>query len=233
MSTLWTLMRRAHEGHGPEARDAQSVCIERYRRAAYRYLLGAVRDPDQAEELFQEFAFRFVRGDFRNARREVGRFRDYLRSALSHMIDDHRRSQRRSPAPLNDDVPAQAAETSADDDDAFLGTWRTEMMNQAWSALQAENDTHHAVLLHYVSNPDCSAADAAAAVTVQLGKPITVANIRVILHRARQRFADLITEEVAQTLDSPTRQELAEELRVLNLTKLCKRSLRSWHEAKR
>jgi hypothetical protein len=84
-----------------------------------------------------------------------------------------------------------------------------------------------------VRNPDCSAADAAAAVSAELGKPLTVANIRVILHRARQRFAELITQEVAQTLDSPTRQELAEELRVLNLTKLCKRSLRSWHEAKR
>jgi hypothetical protein len=47
-----------------------------YHRAVHRYLLGALRDEDAAEELFQEFALRFVRGDFRWADRGRGRFRD-------------------------------------------------------------------------------------------------------------------------------------------------------------
>ena len=35
--------------------------------AAYRYLLGAVHDPDAADDLCQDFAVRFLRGDFRRA----------------------------------------------------------------------------------------------------------------------------------------------------------------------
>ena len=47
---------------------AQSVYLfPGYQGAAYRYLTAAVGDPDVAAELFQEFAVRFLRGDFRRA----------------------------------------------------------------------------------------------------------------------------------------------------------------------
>jgi RNA polymerase sigma-70 factor (ECF subfamily) len=146
---------------------------------------------------------------------------------------------------LTDDVPAPVRSTSvpaettttttttADmehEDQAFLSAWRAEMMNQAWSALQGESPTQHAVLLYYVDHPDCTAREAAAALADPFGRVPTSGNIRIALHRARERFAELITGEVARTLGSPTRKELAEELRILNLSRLCKRSLRGWGE---
>jgi RNA polymerase sigma-70 factor (ECF subfamily) len=225
VGTPWSLMRQAHEGHGHAAQDAQRALIEHYRRAVYRYMLGAVRDAEQAEELFQEFAFRFVRGDFRNANPNAGRFRDYLRSSMSHLINDWRRSRRRSPGPLHESAPAP---DSSGEDDVFLNSWRTELINQTWSALAADNTNQHAVLLYYVQHSGCSAADAAEALARQLGRPMTTANVRVQLYRARERFAELLAKEVARTLDSPTRLDLAEELRVLNLLNVCKRSLRLW-----
>ena len=74
LSTAWSLLRLAHEGGTADARDAQALLLERYRRAVYRYLVGALKNESEAEDLFQEFAFRFVRGDFRNAAPEAGRF---------------------------------------------------------------------------------------------------------------------------------------------------------------
>ena len=51
ISTQWTMVFWAH---GPQADGRQAAVerlLERYGGAAIRYLLGAVRDPEVAEEL--------------------------------------------------------------------------------------------------------------------------------------------------------------------------------------
>ena len=67
ITTLWTLVREAHAEAPHGAPEAQQRLWQCYCGAAYRYLLGALRNKADAEELFQEFALRFVRGDFRRA----------------------------------------------------------------------------------------------------------------------------------------------------------------------
>ena len=103
ISTLWTLVRTAHgPGADDEARvDAQAKLLERYQRAIYRYLLHVLRrDADAADELFQEFALRFLRGDFKGADQRRGRFRDFLKGVLIHLVADHHRRLQRQPGPL-------------------------------------------------------------------------------------------------------------------------------------
>src|SRR5688572_2306994 len=86
ISTLWQDLLAAHSG-GPEAASAaQQRLIQRYAPAALNYLRGALRDADAADELFQEFALRFVRGDFKRVQPERGRFRDYLKTVLMHLV---------------------------------------------------------------------------------------------------------------------------------------------------
>jgi hypothetical protein len=46
-----------------------------------------------------------------------------------------------------------------------------------------------------------------------------------LLHRARGKFADLLLEEVARSLGRPTEAELVQELRDLQLLKLCDTAL--------
>src|SRR5437868_15542112 len=82
INTLWTVVRKAHESHPIAAGEAQRVMMERYCTAVHRYLLGALRNQDAADDLFQEFALRFLRGDFARADATRGRFRDYLRTVL-------------------------------------------------------------------------------------------------------------------------------------------------------
>src|SRR5262245_47846291 len=67
ISTLWGLIHQAHGSGVDAATAAQRQLMQRYCGAAYHYLLGAVRDEDVAMDLFQEFALRFVRGDFLRA----------------------------------------------------------------------------------------------------------------------------------------------------------------------
>ncbi len=58
-----------------------------------------------------------------------------------------------------------------------------------------------------------------------LGKPLTAAGVRKTLERARIRFADLMLDEIAQTLSNPTLENLEEELIDLNLLEYCRPAL--------
>ena len=104
--------------------------MQRYSPAIYRYLLGAVRDTDTADELFQEFALRFLRGDFKRANPERGRFRDFLKTALYHLIVDHQKRQKNRPASLPPDgaEPAVAMPESTNTDEDFFTAWRADLM---------------------------------------------------------------------------------------------------------
>lgn len=78
--TAWTMVREAHGDH-TQVQLAQQQLLDRYGGAIKRYALSALRDEDAADEVYQEFALRFVRGDFGNAiRRAVGFARSSKRS---------------------------------------------------------------------------------------------------------------------------------------------------------
>jgi RNA polymerase sigma-70 factor (ECF subfamily) len=66
-STLWSVVALAYAGSSKTARAAQHRLLKRYGGAIRRYLTASLRNPAAAEELFQEFALRFLGGDFRHA----------------------------------------------------------------------------------------------------------------------------------------------------------------------
>ncbi len=88
MSTHWTAVMEAHSGTPDQVNPAVSRLMCRYAGAVHRYFLKAVKNPDDAQELDQEFAVRFLRGDFRRSSRDRGRFRDYVKRAVQNMIND-------------------------------------------------------------------------------------------------------------------------------------------------
>src|SRR5215211_6919817 len=96
IETIWPVVLQAHGGAPDEITAAQQLILQRYRQAVYRYLVACLKCGDAADELWQEFSLRFVRGDFRNANPEKGRFRDLLKSSLYHLIIDHHKRRQRS-----------------------------------------------------------------------------------------------------------------------------------------
>src|SRR5262245_30652303 len=133
ISTAWTLMTRAHGGTAQAESAAQVALVERYQTAVYRYLLGAARDPDVADELFQEFALRLVRGDFGRADPKQGRFRDYVKSALINLVINYQKKQKRTPVvDLARAEPAVEDKQLFDADHTFLANWRAALLDRAW-----------------------------------------------------------------------------------------------------
>src|SRR5437764_448925 len=88
IDTLWTVICQAKDPDRA-VRAAQARMLERYGGAVRRYLLAATRDSEAADELGQEFAVRFLRGGLRGARPERGRFRDYLKGVLIHLVANY------------------------------------------------------------------------------------------------------------------------------------------------
>lgn len=227
IATQWTALNRAHGDPADETVAAQWLLLERYRGAVYRYLFGAVRDPDAAEELCQEFALRFLRGDFRRASPTRGRFRDYLKTALIHLVTDYHRTRQARPQPLASDIgePATPLADGTDPEHDFLVDWREELLDRTWQALERANKTYHATLRLRIEFPDLSSQQMAERLRTQLGRPVSAALVRKALERSHDKFADLLLDDVAASLESPTPEQLEAELRALDLLKYCRSAL--------
>jgi RNA polymerase sigma-70 factor (ECF subfamily) len=229
--TLWSLVYQAHQGTTQTVRDARRALLERYGGAVRRYLVGALRDAAAAAELFQEFALRLLGGAFKRADPARGRFRDFVRTAVFHLIVDYQKRQRARPRPLPPDVPESAARPGGDpDSEQALGeSWRDELLGRTWRALaQAEQKTGqpcHTVLKLRQDQPLLCSAELAEQLGRRVGKTFTLAAVRQALHRARDKFADLLLNEVVQSLNNPTVRELEEELCDLGLLPYCRSAL--------
>src|SRR5262249_21083698 len=139
--------------------EAQREVLERYGGAVRRYLLGALRDPEAADDLFQEFALRFLHGDLHGADPRRGRFRFFLKGVLSHLVADHQKRQKRQMRGLPDDHPGPAVEPpdTSDDDRQFFASWREELLAGAWDGLarleRRTGQPFHAVLHFRADHP--------------------------------------------------------------------------------
>jgi RNA polymerase sigma-70 factor (ECF subfamily) len=231
IATLWSIVEQAHGPDAEAAATARRRLLERYGGAVKRYLLGALRDPEAAEEMSQEFALRFLDGKYQGADRERGHFRKFVKGVLAHLIADHYRRQKARPRPLPQDVAdAQAlGQDPAAPDPLFLETWRQTLLGRAWQALaEVEAQTgqpFHTVLRLRVDQPDLRSAQMAEQLSAQLGKPISAASVRQTLHRARDRYGDLLLDEVVQTLGRSAEEDLEPELIELNLLAYCQTAL--------
>ena len=232
ISTLWTALRRAHGG-GDDDDDRRLLAglIERYHTAAYRYLVATARNPDVAADLFQEFAVRFLRGDFRRASPDRGRFRDYLRTVLLNLV---RARPFARPAAELDPNRLPAADVANTADDVFLAHWRKTLLDCAWESLQtteqAGGPPYYTALRARGEQPDVPSADLAAWLTNRLkpSEPFTDAGVRKLLQRGRELLTDLLVAEVAASVPTRDRERLAQELIDLGFFAYCRKALDRW-----
>src|SRR5438128_5533184 len=135
--TLWSVWQTAQAGPAAEVQAAQARLLERYGGAIRRYLQGAVRDPEAVEELFQESALRLLRGALGGANQQRGRFREFVKGVLFHLIADHHKRRQRLPRNLPEKYPEPGIDppSLADSDRAFLASWRDDLLARSWAAL--------------------------------------------------------------------------------------------------
>lgn len=226
--TDWDAVLAAHQdGECSEnIAAARNRILMRYASCVRHYILGATRNPEVAEELSQEFALRFVRGDYKHADPSKGRFRDYLKTSVRNLVTDYFRKN--SP----DELTMTAAERIEDEvgtkqfeglEAEFQQQWRRQLLSNVWDSLkQFEADRENAyftVLHHRAQNPNDSSTQMATALSSTLGEPVTAEWVRQKIHRARKKFAELLIAEIRQSMYSTHEDEIEQELTELGLQK--------------
>ena len=215
--TLWSMVQQAHAVGDGSVTAARQALVLRYAKALRRYVGAIVKDQEQADELTQDVMMKLMQGNFAGADPTLGRFRDFLKTAVRNMIRNHwAKSARRKTSPL---------ETDAADDveaEAWDREWQTNVLDHAWSALKDHEQRNptppsYTVLRLRTDEPDATSEELATLLSRQLGTPIRADACRQLLRRARVRFAELLIAEVRVALSNPSVEAVADELIALGL----------------
>lgn len=225
-ATRWTLVLRAR-AQTPEARTALGELCEAYWTPVFRFLVREGRSEDAARELTQDFFARLLaRGGVAGVEPGRGRFRSFLLGAVKHFLADRRDRERRlkrggghAPEPLEQEGGTSAglqvpALEGLPPDAYFDREWARALVDRAVTRLAlemreaAKADQFTRLkpwLLGEVSG--VSHADIAREMGSSEGA------VKVAIHRLRQRFREVVKEEIAQTVNDPA--EVRAELRYL------------------
>jgi DNA-directed RNA polymerase specialized sigma24 family protein len=224
-TTQWSLVLRAGSGEAEHEAALATLC-QGYWRPVYAYIRWRGHDAEAARDLTQGFfAALLERQGLEAARRERGRFRDFLLTSVKNFLAHEREREQalkrgggQSPVRIDADpeisfagVPQPA--THETPETIFERRWAMTLLDQTMLDLQADMERSgsierfEALRPYLVSDADPPYTDIAR--ELKMAEPA----VRVALHRMRQRFGLALRERVAQTLDDPSRVE--DELRYL------------------
>lgn len=215
----------------PQAQDALEKLCRTYWYPLYAYVRRRGYSPPDAEDLTQEFfAWLLERKWLGKADPQRGRFRSFLLTSISNFLAnewDKARTQKRGGGrvislerdeaenrytwqPLSYSVP----ESSFTPEQSFEWRWALTLLDQVMGRLSAEFEQEGKKELFEALKPCLlgeSTGQPYAALAAKLG--MTEGSVKVTVHRLRQRYRQLLREEIASTVAAP--DEVEEELRYL------------------
>jgi hypothetical protein len=196
--------------------------VMRYAPAVRRYVGALIRNEHDTEDVVQDFLLRAVRRPFTPAQVRRGRFRDYLKAMLRNAAITHFRRTAVRPGAGADlaDFPAPGIDEAADRE--WLAEWRGCLLERAWEALELHEREAPAGLAYTVlrltaDNPEEPSAALAARAAARAGRAVSVDAFRKQLERARRHFAQMLVNEIRETLEAGSAEDVVEELRALGL----------------
>ncbi len=225
-TTHWSLIVAAKgtlSSPGAEALD--SLC-RAYWYPLYAYVRRAGNAPEDAKDLTQSFLFQWVQKEaIQLADRERGRFRTFLLSSLKNFLVDQNRRRtawkrggREAFEPLegNEGESRYGFEPSDPESPDLLYDrgWARMLLEQALARLRSElSSSKHApgfdALKSYIWGERSGFSCA------ELGRELGISEeaAKKLAQRTRARFAEILREQIAETVTTPT--ELEDELRYL------------------
>jgi RNA polymerase sigma-70 factor (ECF subfamily) len=224
-TTHWSVVLEA-QGPSPAAQAALEKLCRTYWRPLYGFVRRRGCGPEEAQDLTQGFfALLLERRDLDTVRKEKGRLRSYLLTSLKHFLtNEHQRAMaiKRGEGerliPLEecrerDRAGFEPADTLTADQ-IYERRWALTVLEQVLARLETEYraagnaplfDRLKELLTEEPNRP--SQAD----IATELG--MTENAVKQAFHRLRQRYRQLLTEEIAQTVMAPG--DIEDELRHL------------------
>jgi RNA polymerase sigma factor (sigma-70 family) len=227
-TTRWSLiLDAARKGTGDTAiagRALADLCAH-YRPPVLAHALRRGLSAPDAEDAVQGFFAKLLRLDsLATVRREHGRFRAFLLGAFNHHLADlrdHDRAAKRG-AHLHPTLDAEshhraiegATDAGLAPDRAFDRAWALTLLQAVTERLRAEQVAagraeHFDALAPCLGGRVADVPQTEIAIRLGLSEPA----LRVALHRLRQRYRQLLREEIAHTVARP--EDIDDELRHL------------------
>jgi DNA-directed RNA polymerase specialized sigma24 family protein len=214
-TTRWTQVRRA-KADSAEGRGALAELCDAYYEPVVAFLRCELRDADAAREMTHEFFAEVLGGGaIAHAEQERGRFRSYLLGAVKHFLSHHRETARRlkrgggvENISLHDTDTGEARlmpdESVLSPDAAFDRQWALTVLARALEALRQECAAEGRAEFFEQVKPWLTGDAAHGDQTALAASCGMNANaLKVVVHRLKRRFRELLKIEVAGTLDDP------------------------------
>lgn len=229
-TTRWTLVVRAGAGSGDTAtgRMALEELCRAYWQPVYAFLRRSGRSTHDAQDLTQGFLSGFFEGgSLERVDPAKGRFRSFLLGALQHFLSherDRERALKRGGGVTL--VPLEAPDTEGaapggmpaapgmTPEQAFDRQWALALLDRVLTRLAQEQDD-----AGKSSQFECLrialTGDRGAVPYATLGQRLGLSEgaVKVAVHRLRQRYREILRDEIAQTVE--TSGEVESELKVL------------------
>ena len=223
--TQWTLVLSAREPDSIAAADALEELCRVYWYPLYSYLRRRGQSPEEAQDLTQAFFARLIeKRKLAGLKREGGKFRSFLLKSLDRFLVDewHKGEAEKRGAHRIVSLDAAAAESryrlepadSLTPDKVMAKNWALTLLDTVYRRLQREfldagKGTQFDALAFALTGDRSDVSYAGLAEKLELSEGA----VKVAVHRLRQRYREVLRDEVAQTVESP--EEVEGELREL------------------
>ena len=225
-TTHWNVVLAAGGPESPEAHQALERLCQTYWYPLYAYVRKKGNSDADAKDVTQEFFARLLRRhDFGQVEPAKGKFRSFLLGCLNHFLAEswkktnaQKRGGGKPIVSLDDSTGEDRYHLEPvdimDPEKLFERRWALTVLDRAWSRLHEEfNKAANSVLFERLK--DRVAGEKNDPTYAQIAAELQRAEgtIKSDVHRMRERFRELVREEVANTVSSP--EEVNEELRHL------------------
>ena len=214
------------QGESPAAEEALEDLCRTYWRPIYAFVRREGARPEEAKDITQGFfALILERKDFSSVRQEKGRLRSFLLAALKHFMANERRDAAaikrgggRTQIPLDWIESDDAGEFDRSDmlsaDVLYDRRWAFTVLDRVFARLREESRAApNKPLLERLNTLLSDEPDRPSQADIAREFGMTENAVKQAFHRLRERYRQLLREEVAHTVATPA--EIEEELRHL------------------
>ena len=225
-TTHWSIVVAAGSRDAERGRDSLARLCQAYWFPLYAYVRRRGHSPEDSQDLTQAFFARLLEKNWiAGADRSKGRFRTFLLAAMQHFLADEwdrakakKRGGGMALLPLSFDTAEQRYVEEPSDPETperiFERRWAVALLDTVLSRLRGEYDDQGKGELFAALRP-CLVGERTAQPYAQLAEALGSSEpaIKSAVHRLRQRYRQLLRDEVASTVDAG--EDVEDELRHL------------------
>jgi RNA polymerase sigma factor (sigma-70 family) len=224
-TTHWSIVLEA-QGQSPAAQQALEKLCRTYWRPVFGFIRRQGAGPEEAEDLTQGFfALLLERRDLETVRREKGRLRSYLLVSLKHFLTNERyraraikRGEGRRLVPLDALGDREGTEVAPADtlsaDQIYERRWALTVLDEVLARLGSEyREAGNAALFDQLKKLLTDEPNRLSQAEIAAEFGMTENAVKQAFYRLRQRYRELLHDEIAHTVIAPG--DVEDELRHL------------------